>query len=148
MTSLRLPDRLDETLRRIQSLRADSAREWGKLTLPQMLAHCQRPLEVAAGELELKRGLIGLLFGKLAKKKFITGDGPFGRNSPTDPRFLSSAADDLERERAHLVQLVKDYCERGPRTPGPHPFFGPLTREEWDRLMWKHLDHHLRQFGA
>jgi hypothetical protein len=148
MTSLRLPDRLEETVRRIEALQADSARAWGKMTLPQMLVHCQRPLETAAGELKLKRALIGFLFGKIAKKKFITADTPFGRNSPTDPRFLSAETNGLERERARLLELVKGYCEHGPRTSDPHPFFGPLTEEEWDRLMWKHLDHHLRQFGA
>ena len=148
MTSLRDANQHAATIERIGALRADSRAEWGKMTVPQMLAHCQRPLEVAAGELTLKRGLIGFLLGKWAKKKFIIGDDPFQRNSPTDPKFLSPDAGDFERERDRLLELVKDYGEHGPRTTAPHPFFGPLTVEEWDRLMWKHLDHHLRQFGV
>jgi len=148
MTSLRLPDRLGETIQRIDSLTADTPRQWGKMTLPQMLGHLQRPFEVAADELKLKRGIIGFLFGKWAKKKMIDTDVQFSRNGPTDPRLLRADADDFERERTRLVELVKAYGEHGPRTAEPHPFFGPLTREDWDRLLWKHLDHHLRQFGV
>ncbi|MDZ4803510.1 MAG: DUF1569 domain-containing protein [Candidatus Eisenbacteria bacterium] len=30
----------------------------------------------------------------------------------------------------------------------PNPIFGNLSVDEWGKLSWKHLDHHLRQFGA
>ncbi len=148
MTSQNLLDRLDETVSRLESLEADSPRLWGKMTLPQMLAHCQRPFEVAAGERQAKRGLIGLLLGGFAKRRFIDSDRPFGQNSPTDPTFLSPEADDFEAERAALIDLVRDYGENGPITKEPHPFFGPLTEEDWSRLLWKHTDHHLRQFDV
>ena len=134
-------------IERIETLSADSKREWGKLTLPQMLAHCRKPLLVASGELQLKRGLIGFLFGRMAKKKFVDSDAPFNRNSPTDPKFLDPDADDVASERAGLIEQVRAFAKTGPPS-SVHPFFGAMSENDWDRLMWKHLDHHLRQFGA
>ena len=135
-------------VRRIESLDANTAPEWGKMTAPQMLAHCQGPFRVAAGQLRLKRALIGRIFGKLAKKKFVTSDAPFGHNSPTDPRFVFPDAHDFAHEQSELLELLRGFGETGVVTRDPHPFFGPMTEEEWDRLLWKHLDHHLRQFGV
>jgi len=137
----------EQILERLRSLGPDSQRQWGKMRLPQALAHCHRPLQVALGKLQLKRGLIGFLFGRYAKKKFIVSDAPFGHNSPTDPRFLDPSASDLEQERGTLVELIQEFARKGSKISA-HPFFGPMDAKDWDRLMWKHLDHHLRQFGA
>lgn len=135
-------------IQRIEALRADKRPQWGRMTCAQMLAHCQKPLQVAAGELKLKRRLIGRLLGGWAKKKFVVGEAPFSPNSPTDPAFRISDERDFEREKAGLIELVKRYGEHGVVTRDPHPFFGPMSCAEWDRLLWKHLDHHLRQFGV
>jgi hypothetical protein len=135
-------------LARLSSLRPDSKRQWGKQELVQMLAHCQQPLRVALGDLELRRSLIGLLFGGIAKKKLLA-DKPWDRNMPTAPEFKVAGSGDIEKERQTLAGLVQRF-EGGPDvlTKKTHPFFGVLTPEQWDRLQWKHLDHHLRQFGA
>lgn len=146
--SLLVSAELDEVLARLDKLSADSRAQWGKMSVVQMLAHCQVPLRAAAGEIELKRGLIGWLFGGMAKRKFIDSDAPFHHNSPTDPKFLRRDAVDLGAQREGLSSLVRRFGETGATTATPHPFFGPLTGREWDRLMWKHLDHHLRQFGV
>jgi hypothetical protein len=135
-------------IRRIEALGADARPRWGKMTCAQMLAHCQKPLEVAAGELKLNRRLVGRLLGGWAKKKFVVGDAPFSPNSPTDPEFRIRDERDFEREKALLIRLVKRYGEQGVLTRDPHPFFGPMSAAEWDRLLSKHLDHHLRQFGV
>lgn len=133
---------------RIRKLRPDSRPEWGKLDAPRMLAHCQVALKVAMGDLRLKRGLVGLLFGGLAKKQLLRPE-PFKRNLPTAPEFKVAATRGFDAERDTLVGLVERFGA-GPAVlaQGPHPFFGPLTVEEWDALQWKHLDHHLRQFGV
>jgi len=134
-------------LQRIGALSPDSKRQWGKMTLPQTLAHCHKPLQTALGQRVSKRGLIGFLFGRMAKKKFVDSDAPFNQNSPTDPKFLDPSADDMEKERGELVELVNQFVAQGPKD-SVHPFFGPMSANDWDRLMWKHLDHHLRQFGV
>jgi len=136
-------------LERLRRLTPDTRPAWGKMNVAQMLAHCRQPLLVACGEKQLKRGLIGILFGKLAKKK-LAGAEPFKRGLPTAPDFVIRDPRPFAAEHAELLALVERFGARGPGvlSKEPHPFFGPLTIAEWDTLQWKHLDHHLRQFGA
>ena len=138
-----------EIVRRIRLVRADSQPRWGKMDAAQMMAHLQQAFRVATGDLVLQRVFIGHLFGWIAKKQ-LTNDKPFGRNLPTDKTFKIRDARDFARERDHLEGLVQAFGAKGPAglTREPHPFFGRLTTEEWEGLMWKHSDHHLRQFGA
>ena len=113
-----------------------------------MLKHAQAPLLVALGELQLQRGLFGILFGKMAKKKLLA-EGPMGKNLPTAPAFLVKTDVNFEEERKKLISLIQKFYQTGAKGMQPeHPFFGKLTPEEWDRLQYKHLDHHLRQFGV
>lgn len=139
----------DALIRRVGVLRPESRPVWGKMTVAQMLAHCQVPLRVASGELKLKRSLIGVLFGRWAKKKLLA-DRPFERNLPTAPEFLVRDERSFETERAKLVACIQRFHDRGESgiTREPHPFFGKLGPGEWQMLQWKHLDHHLRQFGV
>lgn len=134
---------------RINQLTPESKPLWGKMSVSQMLAHCQAPLQVAIGEHQLKRNLFGLLFGRLAKKKLV-GDKPYSHNLPTSPSFIVKDNRNFEEERSKLIGLVERFTAGGPGIliKTPHPFFGPLTVEEWDKCQWKHLDHHLQQFGV
>jgi hypothetical protein len=147
--SLFRPDDAAAVLARVRRLRPDSRAQWGKMDAAQMLAHCQVPLRVALGDVRLKRGLVGVLFGGMAKKKLLAPQ-PFGRNMPTSPEFRVADARDFARERDALEALIRRFADGGPAglTREPHPFFGALTTSEWEALMWKHLDHHLRQFEA
>ena len=136
-------------VQRLRRLPPDARPQWGKMDVGQMLAHCQVPLTVAVGDRTIRRGVVGLLFGRMAKKK-LAGDTPFGRSLPTNPEFVVADRRVFDRERDALVDLVQRFGAAGAagRLAPQHPFFGPLTPAEWDVLMWKHLDHHLRQFGA
>ncbi len=149
MPSLFHGDDRAQILERIQSLDSSAGSHWGKMSAAQMLAHCQAPLRVATGQLELKRGLAGLLFGRLAKKS-LSKPEPFRRGLPTAPEFVVKDAREFSREQKRLVELVQEFGNRGPEgvTSKCHPFFGPLTAAEWDTLQWKHLDHHLRPSAA
>jgi len=136
-------------LARLERLQPNAARQWGKMSAAQMLAHCQEPLRVATGELRLKRGLVGILFGRLAKKKLLA-PAPWKPGLPTAPEFKITDARDFAKEKEALLAIVQRFGEAGPAglTKAAHPFFGPLTTDEWQALQWKHLDHHLRQFGC
>jgi hypothetical protein len=114
-----------------------------------MLHHCQAPLKVATGQMVLKQSIFGILFGRLAKKKLLQ-PGPFSNNLPTAPEFKAGETSlDFNKERDILVELIRTFGETGPISHrGKHPFFGSMTEQEWDHLQWKHLDHHLRQFGV
>lgn len=136
-------------IERIEMLLPDSKAVWGKMTVSQMLAHSQVPLHVATGKLKLKRNLIGILFGKMAKNSLMKPK-PFSKNLPTAPEFIVKKDKIFDTEKAKLIELLSSFLKAGPSsiTKEPHPFFGVMTAHEWDKLQWKHIDHHLRQFGV
>lgn len=119
------------------------------MNVAQMLTHVQVPLKVAFGELRLKRSLAGILFGRIAKKK-LSSDRQWQKSMPTDKNFIVAGNRNFSREKEDLLLLVRRFAELGPAgiSHQAHPFFGNLTADDWDKLMWNHLDHHLRQFGA
>ena len=149
MKSLFNPSYNQQIIDRINVLTPASKALWGKMHVAEMLAHSQAPLQVAFGELKLKRGIIGMLFGKMAKRKMLA-DAEFKKNLPTAPSFLVKGNVNFEEERKKLISLVQKFYQTGPKglPLDEHPFFGKLTPEEWDQLQYKHLDHHLRQFGV
>jgi len=138
-----------EILDRLDRLAPDSPRQWGKMGPAQMLAHCANALDVATGDRPLKQAWIGRLLGPLVRRK-VLGDAPFSRNSPTDPGFVIKDSRDFAAEKRRLQAAVARFVELGPEHAGAcvHSFFGALSGDEWGRLMGKHLDHHLRQFGV
>ena len=141
---------VEEVKQRIARLRPDSQRQWGKMNAPQALAHCSRGLELALGDLRPPRALLGRIMGSIIKPKVFRNDEPLRRNTPTVEGLVVQDERDLVKERARLYGLIDRFVSAGPKscTTHPHSFFGPLTPEEWAILMYKHLDHHLRQFGV
>jgi hypothetical protein len=139
-----------EAKQRIVRLRPDSERQWGKMNAAQAAAHCSAGFELALGERRPPRKLIGRLIGGIIKPLALGNDEPMRRNSPTVEGLVIQDDRDLEIERERLCRMVDRFATAGPRgcTSHPHSFFGRLTPDEWSILMYKHLDHHLRQFGV
>ncbi len=137
-------------LDRLEKLQPGALRQWGKMDVAQRCAHCAAALEVAAGEVPKQQRLLGVLLAPFVKKKLVATDAPMMKNAPTDPTFVVSEPQDFEKEKARLVALTRRFCDAGSSAAGGrvHSFFGKLTGEEWGVLMYKHLDHHLRQLGA
>ncbi|MGA7161781.1 MAG: DUF1569 domain-containing protein [Bacteroidota bacterium] len=138
-----------EIVDRINRLTPGTRSKWGKMNVSQMLAHAQAPIKVAFGELKLKRSLTGFVFGWIAKKK-LTREEEWRRSLPTDKNFVVTGQKNCEEEKHKLTTLVHRFEQSGRSviSAETHPFFGKLSLDEWDRLMWNHLDHHLRQFGV
>ena len=140
--------KVEEVKARIAQLRPDSERQWGTMTPAQAVAHCSAGLELAAGDRKPPQKFIGRIIGRIIKPLALGNDEPMRRNSPT---MIAVQDDrDLEIERERLCGLVDRFAAAGPQgcTTHPHSFFGRLTPDEWATLMYKHLDHHLRQFGV
>jgi Protein of unknown function (DUF1569) len=133
---------------RLTALEAGSIRQWGKMSCAQMLCHCAVPLECGTGDRPSRQSFLGKIITPLIRGS-VLGEKPFKRNSPTDPTFVVSDERDFAAERARLLGLVQRFVDAGPTAAStyPHPFFGKLSGEQWGVLMYKHLDHHLRQFG-
>ena len=150
MKSLFDPATASEVKSRIANLTPDTPRQWGTMTPAQALAHCSAGLDMASGNLRPPRKFIGRLLGPIIKPLVLRDDQPMRRNSPTVDELVIHDDRDLAVERTHLCELIDRITAAGPAacTTHPHAFFGPLTPEQWSILMYKHLDHHLRQFGA
>lgn len=144
------PGAAAEIKARLRNLRPDSERQWGTMNPAQALAHCVGGLEQALGDRKPPRMLAGRLMGWAIKPLALGNDAPMRRNSPTVPELVVTDARDLDVERERLIALLDRVAAAGPAgcTTHPHSFFGRLTGQEWGVLMYKHLDHHLRQFGA
>jgi hypothetical protein len=140
---------VDEVISRIDGLVPAAPRQWGKMDVAQMMAHCSAALDMASGRLILPRIFIGRILGPLVKPIY-TNEKPFAKNNPTDKKLVMSDQRDFLREQQQLKVKVRQFHEGGEAlcTRHPHPFFGALTPQQWSRGMYKHLDHHLRQFGA
>lgn len=138
-----------EIISRIEKLQPSSQHQWGKMDVSQMMAHCSATMEMASGRLNPPRIFIGRILGPLARPHF-TNEKPFSRNGPTDKNLRVADRRDFAREQERLKSGVRQFHEGGEAkcTRHPHPFFGPVRPEEWARGMYKHLDHHLRQFGV
>ncbi|MDB4906127.1 MAG: hypothetical protein JWO05_911 [Gemmatimonadetes bacterium] len=150
MKNLFEPATVAEVKARLDTVTPGSVRQWGKMTAPQALAHMARGMEMATGERRKPRMLIGRVLGGIIKPLALGNDQPMKRNSPTTPDLVVADEHDLEQERAGLHQLIDRFVAAGPAgcSTHPHPFFGTMTPQQWSILMYKHLDHHLRQFGA
>ena len=149
MKSLFVPTNRKEILERLDRLQKGAVRQWGKMEPAQMLAHCTAALEMATGDAPREQKLIGMIFGPFLKGKLL-GEDPFMKNAPTDPAFLVADPRDFDREKARLTELLARFCDAGPAAADGrmHSFLGRLKGEEWGVMMFKHVDHHLRQFGA
>ena len=147
--SLYNPTDTTEIIARFEKLTPLSTPLWGKMNIAQMFAHCNVGVQTAMGKHNVKMAMIGKLIGRFFKK-LAYNDQPFKKNSPTDRTYIFPANLDAEVEKIKVISSIKQFSEGGPTscTTHPHPFFGKLTAEQWGKLQWKHLDHHLRQFGV
>ena len=150
MRNMFVATEVEEIRGRLAHLRADSPRQWGTMNPAQVVAHCSAALEMAVGDTNPPRMFIGRVIGRVIKPKALGDDAPMRKNSPTAPLLIVGDDRDFERERKRLDALIDRFVAGGPAgcSTHPHCFFGPMTPQEWAILMYKHLDHHLRQFGA
>lgn len=150
MKNLYEPLSANEVKRRLALLQQDSARQWGAMTAGQAVAHCAASLEWAVGDRTPPPAFFAGLLGRAIKSKVLGDDAPIRRNSPTAKDLVVHDDRNLEMERQRLLGLIDRFIAAGPAgcTTQPHSFFGRMTPDEWAILMYKHLDHHLRQFGV
>lgn len=135
---------------RINQLQPASQRQWGKMNAAQAMAHCATSMEWAVGDTIEPRMFVGRILGPLVKSRVLRDDAPMKRNTPTAKSLVVTNERDLGKERLRLSALIDRFSQAGPQgcTKHAHTFFGRLSPDEWARLMYKHLDHHLRQFGV
>ena len=131
---------------RLATLRPDAEHKWGKMTADQMLWHVNKFLDYAleGGKFEGKRPPIPApLF------RFVVLNLPWPKGAPTHPTAVATTNHDFSAERARCLALIDRFVSRPLDADWPtDPVFGQITGTFTSRLQAKHLDHHLRQFGA
>jgi hypothetical protein len=132
---------------RISKLTPQSQRQWGRMDVAQMLAHVQMPIGIAMGTHHIKSGGLMKLILPLFKK-MLYDKKPWKQGLPTDKTFvMADKIKDFDTEKNKLLDMVNRFTETN-MINEKHPVFGKLTKEQWSKATWKHLDHHLRQFGV
>ncbi len=141
---------VDQFIERLEQLTPYSKPEWGKMTVYQMLKHCTENEKMNLREKSYKRLLPGRLFGRMVMNKIVKDDRPMSKNNPTHPALKIKSVGDFETQRLELISLLRRYpnSSKTDLENLVHPFFGKLTLKEWEIYIYKHLDHHLRQFGV
>ena len=138
----------NELVERIKSLNPENSAQWGRMNVYQMVKHCTLHEDMVLGKLKIKRVFIGRLMGGMLLKKVLKDDKPFGKNSPTSSLLKTlRESGDIEQQKKEWIDRLDQYATY----TDPdfiHPFFGPMTKDQIGFFAYKHVDHHLRQFGA
>ena len=145
------PETANEVIDRINHLAPGQKPGWGKMSVDQMLAHCNVAYAfVFEPEKFKKPGILKKFVLKKFVKNFVVGEKPYKINSPTAPDFLIKNSRDFEKEKSLLIGNIKKVQRLGrAQFEGKDNFsFGKMSASEWNILFYKHIDHHLRQFGV
>ena len=149
MKSLFDTEAYNEINSRLNSLTSQSKRQWGKMDAAQMLAHCKEAFKVPLSEKSPPKIYPFALFGWMMKSK-LYDDVPWKQNLPTAPNFKINDSRVFDKEKAELTALISRFHQSSPAVVEKivHPVFGKFTGGQWGMAMYKHLNHHLKQFGA
>lgn len=140
----------NEVIGRINNLTPETQAQWGKMDVAQMLAHCNVTYEMVYENKHPKPGVLKKFILKALIKSIVVNDQPYKKNGRTAPQFMVSDEKDFETEKKRLI----DYIEKTQALGEGHfdgkesHSFGVLTKDEWNNMFYKHLDHHLGQFGV
>ena len=139
-----------ELIQRVERLTPETQPKWGKMDVAQMLAHSNVSYDIAYGRIETNHNFLMKLMLKYLIKPKVVGTKPYKPNSPTAPIFKIADEKDFAAEKQKLIENIQVSQEHGHAhfEGKENPGFGELTAEEWSNLFYKHLDHHLSQFGV
>ncbi len=150
--TFRNPQDLAEILARIERLRPDSPRQWGKMTAAQMICHLSDSFHAKLG------GRPATMADNVLTRtvmKWIALELPLPwphgvKTMPENDQLMGGTPpEEFEKDRRKLLDLIKRFTAPMKEAEmQPHPYFGPMTDAEWMRWGYLHCDHHLRQFGV
>ena len=140
----------EEIIARINQLAVQSTPEWGKMNVAQMLAHCNVTYELVFENKHPKPNALVRFLLKVVVKNYVVSDKPFKRSSQTSPAFIIVNDRDFETEKSRLIDYINQAQKLGSTYfDGKESHsFGVLKATEWNAMFYKHLDHHLKQFGV
>lgn len=141
---------VNELQQRINKLTSTTQSQWGKMDVAQMLAHCNITYEMVYEDKHPKPNSFKKFLLKLFVKNIVTSEKLYKKNGQTAPEFLIKENKNFEVEKKRLL----DYIDKTYQLGEAHfdgklsHSFGPLSKKQWNNMFYKHLDHHLQQFGV
>ncbi len=141
---------VNEIANRINTLTPSTAAQWGSMNVAQMLAHCNVTYEMVYDNIHQAPNAFTKFMLKLFVKKMVVNTIPYKKNNRTAPQFLITSPKQFEIEKQRLITYIQQTQQLGATHfdgKASHSF-GNLTANEWNNMFYKHLDHHLTQFGA
>lgn len=144
------PEVVDSLKARIDKLTPVTKPNWGSMKVSQMLAHCNVPYEMVFTDKHPKPNFFVRFLLTLIAKNGVVNEKPYPKNSRTAPQFIIKDDRDFEKEKSRLIAYLGKAQELGVKHFDglESNSFGKLTITEWNNLFYKHLDHHLTQFGV
>ncbi|WDF65805.1 DUF1569 domain-containing protein [Flavobacterium sp. KACC 22763] len=150
MQNVFLKEDCNQFVNRVNQLKSDSMPLWGKMSVDQMLAHCNVTYEMVYDNIHPKPNVVMKLLLKLLAKNKVVSESPYPRNLSTAPQFIIKGDRDFELEKNRLISYIQKTQELGEKEfDGKESLsFGVLSSKEWNNMFAKHLDHHFSQFGV
>lgn len=150
MQNVFLKEDCDQFITRINELKTDSLPLWGKMSVDQMLAHCNVTYEMVYDNIHSKPNAFMKLLLKLLAKNKVVNETPYPRSLSTALQFIIKGNRDFGVEKSRLISYIQKTQELGEKEfEGKESLsFGKLSSKEWNNMFAKHLDHHLSQFGV
>jgi hypothetical protein len=144
------PTVTEELIQRINTLTPESSALWGKMKVDQMLAHCCVAYEMAFTDKHPRPNALMRFLLRSFVKKGVVNEVPYPKNLRTAPAFVIPDRKNFEEEKARLIGYLRHTLSLGrEHFEGKESLsFGRMTAEEWNNQFYKHLDHHLTQFGV
>lgn len=149
--SIYLQETTDSLAARISALTNETPALWGKMNAGQMLSHCCVAYQQVLGENTDKPGVIMKWMLKSFFRQSMVNEVAYKPNLPTGPTFVRvNQHFDIETEKQNLIAYIQKIQDLGPEQLEhiPSLSLGKLNAIEWNNLLYKHIDHHLRQFGV
>ena len=140
----------EEVIERVNKLTDNSKPNWGEMTVSQMLAHCCVTYEMVYTDKHKKPNSFLKMMLKFLVKKKVVSDISYSKNGKTAPQFIIKETKNFEIEKKRLIDYMIKTQELGEEYfDGKESHsFGKLSKTEWNNMFYKHLDHHLTQFGV
>lgn len=149
-----LPDVFDPAvtaalLARLERLQPDMQPRWGDVDATWMVEHCARTYETDWEQEHARLSPLWRALNRWVIKWRVTSESPFSEAAPGPASPVLANAAELDRARQRLSACIRETHGLGTQAfeGKRHPLFGRLSARQWSNHFWKHLDHHLRQFG-
>jgi len=141
---------VDNLLNRLDKVSSETKPKWGKMTAPQMVAHLNVAYEMTLEDKHKRPNAIARFLIKILAKPTVVGPKPYPKNGRTAPEFIIKDQRDIAIEKQRLKGYMSEMLAIGGdafHNRESHAM-GKLTKDEWNMLFAKHMDHHLQQFGV